>query len=294
MPRFPRLLLLSLFALGGCKPPQIVTYVAPKDPAPSREESSQASPSPTAPAEREPEAERPPRPTLSYQAPPNWVVGPHGDVTVVNFLLKGEGGEATVSVSPLGSFEGRESAIVNMWRQMAGAPPVSQEEALQQFTPFDIAGETAQLFEVNGSRDGKNSRIVTAMLHRPEGTWFFKLSGDDAVVSSQKPAFLSFLKTVKFGPPEAGTAAGAPAKEPAPAANPTPITNPAATAPPTTSAVPVATPSPTHTNPAATPTVPLRPPATPEPVLKAPPATPSATPPAPAPSPNAAPANPAP
>jgi hypothetical protein len=54
-------------------------------------------------------------------------------------------------------------------------------------------------FEINGSTmDGKPSRTVTGMLHKPDKSWFFKLSGDDAAVAAQKPAFLDFLKAVRF------------------------------------------------------------------------------------------------
>jgi hypothetical protein len=40
-------------------------------------------------------------------------------------------------------------------------------------------------------------KIVTVMVHHPEGSWFYKLSGDLATVDEQKPVFLEFLKSVR-------------------------------------------------------------------------------------------------
>jgi hypothetical protein len=256
-------LVLPVLLLAGCNRPQIVTYVAPKDPPPPREQAAAQPQDEHDPEKESPAApEQPPtveRPALGYKAPADWVVGPKGSVTVVNFLIKAAGGDATVSVTPLGSFKGREDSIINMWRQMAGAQPLPAEEAKNAFSPMEIAGEPAQLFEVSGSREGKTSRIVTAMQHRPDGTWFFKLQGDDAAVAAQKPAFLDFLKTIRFG--AAADESGKDAAEPK-------IATPA----PVVTANPPITPKPEH-EPAAPPLT------TPSPVLTAtPPPSPAATP----------------
>ena len=40
-------------------------------------------------------------------------------------------------------------------------------------------------------------RIVTAVVHRSDASWFYKLSGDAAVVESTKPVFIEFLKSIQ-------------------------------------------------------------------------------------------------
>ncbi len=61
-----------------------------------------------------------------------------------------------------------------------------------------MAGGSGKFFEISSERDGKASRIVTAMFNRGSNTWFFKLQGDAAVVEAQKPAFIEFLKSIQF------------------------------------------------------------------------------------------------
>ena len=44
---------------------------------------------------------------------------------------------------------------------------------------------------------GAATHLVGAILYHGDEAWFFKLSGPDATVATQKTAFLDFLKTVK-------------------------------------------------------------------------------------------------
>jgi len=39
---------------------------------------------------------------------------------------------------------------------------------------------------------------MTAMLHRPDGSWFIRLSGDTSVVKAQKQNFIEFLKSIRI------------------------------------------------------------------------------------------------
>ena len=41
-------------------------------------------------------------------------------------------------------------------------------------------------------------RLMAAIYHRAGRTWFFKMVGEDATVLSAKPAFMQFLKSLKF------------------------------------------------------------------------------------------------
>lgn len=68
----------------------------------------------------------------------------------------------------------------------------------------------AKLFNVRGSEGSKATDpngVMVAVLGREGVTWFFKLSGDEAVVQSQRGALVEFLKGVSFGAPAAGAAA---------------------------------------------------------------------------------------
>jgi hypothetical protein len=95
--------------------------------------------------------------------------------------------------------EGRENMIVNMWRQQVGLTNLSDADALKELTAVDIGGTPGKMFDMAGkSAAGQTVRIVTAMAHRGEMSWFYKLQGDDELVLAQKPKFLAFLKSVKI------------------------------------------------------------------------------------------------
>jgi len=129
--------------------------------------------------------------------------------------------------------KGKDAVIVNMWRQQVDQPPLDEAAAEAGFTPVEIGGEPGKLFEVTGSRDGQALRIVTAFVHRPDGSWFYKLQGAEAAVAEQKQAFIDFLKTVKIKPGDAAEVAAAgstPPPVPAPAP-PEPAPAPAMVAP---------------------------------------------------------------
>jgi hypothetical protein len=68
----------------------------------------------------------------------------------------------------------------------------------------EIAGAEAALHDVAGTNvsSGEATRILGAIQHRDGTAWFFKMTGDDALVAKQRPAFLAFLKSVKYEPAE--------------------------------------------------------------------------------------------
>ena len=133
-------------------------------------------------------------------------------MSLANFTIAGGAGqEAQVSITPLPLMTGREALIVNMWREQVGLEALPDEEVTKQFQSVEIGAEKANLFEITGKgKEGAGPlRIITAMVHRNNSSWFYKLSGDAALVDAQKPAFLEFLKSIQISQ----TAAPAPATE---------------------------------------------------------------------------------
>lgn len=81
------------------------------------------------------------------------------------------------------------------------------EDAMEKAAEtVEIAGASGMLFDVAGLPPGaeQQTRILAAILHRPSATWYFKMTGDDALVSAQKPAFVEFLARIAFNAPKAG------------------------------------------------------------------------------------------
>jgi hypothetical protein len=179
----PRLALagLATVALSGCKKPIVQVYLAPRD----------APPEATAPAQE-------PMPELTWTLPQGWKETGPGRMSLASFSIEDANGTATMNVTPLPNLEGREEAVVNMWREKLELGPLSSDEVAKALEPTEIAGSKGFTFEIKGTPSGKPARTLTAFQHRGDRSWFFKLDGDDATVAAQKPAFLAFLKSLRF------------------------------------------------------------------------------------------------
>jgi len=140
-------------------------------------------------------------PGLKWKLPAGWEEVPPGEMRVASFRVKGQNGkQADVSIVPLPGMAGGEINNVNRWRSQVGQSPVSQTELAQLAQPIEIAGQPGQLYEQAGkapNSDGE-TRILAAIQRRSEMAWFFKMTGDDALVAEQKPAFIEFLKSLSF------------------------------------------------------------------------------------------------
>jgi hypothetical protein len=191
---FPILFLgvAATFLFQGCERHDIRVYTVPKE---------SAAPERTATPATEPARSERPRPQLTWRLPDGWKEIPASDVYAAQFQVASSEGTLTVNVTPLPNLAGKETMVVNMWRQQVGQPPLEADALKDALAPADIAGETGQLFEISGQRGGAPVRIVTAMLHRADSSWFFKLDGSEAGVAAQKPAFLEFLKSFRIGSP---------------------------------------------------------------------------------------------
>ena len=140
-------------------------------------------------------------PQLSWTLPAGWQQLEAGQMNLAAFSIAGaEGKQAQVAVTPLRGLAGKEVLVVNMWRQQIGLSELPEAEAMKELADVDIGGDAGKMFDMAGkSATGAAMRIVTAMVHRGDTSWFFKLQGDDELVTAQKPNFIAFLKSVKFG-----------------------------------------------------------------------------------------------
>jgi hypothetical protein len=122
-------------------------------------------------------------------------------MSVATFSIEGGAGkEAQVTITPLPMLAGRDAVVVNMWRKQVGLEPLAEGESAQHLKDVVVGSESGKLFEVEGRAGAGEapSRIITAMVHRSDASWFYKLSGDAALVESQKPAFIEFLKSIQI------------------------------------------------------------------------------------------------
>jgi hypothetical protein len=106
-----------------------------------------------------------------------------------------------MSVIPMGGMAGGNLANVNRWRGQVGLEPVEEDAVQKASEKVVVAGQDADLFDIAGTSPGSGDaqRIIASVLHRDGTAWFFKLTGDAALVGKNKAAFISFLKSVEFG-----------------------------------------------------------------------------------------------
>lgn len=200
MTRFSKLLLLVGFMpVLGCRRDTIQTYEIPKETAPAMEIGSVAEG-----ASKE----------IEWKVPAGWKEQAPSSMRVGSFLVKGENGqEADMSVVPLSGAAGGDLANINRWRGQINLHSLSKADFAAQSETISVGGRK-MLYVDFVSRDllvqqRYKKRLIAAIYH-PQGsgstldgrTWFFKMMGEDATVLSAKPAFMKFLRSLKFNEPK--------------------------------------------------------------------------------------------
>jgi hypothetical protein len=138
---------------------------------------------------------------LTWTTPEGWTEVPPTEMRVASFKVPGANGkQADVSIVPLPGMAGTDSANVNRWRGQVGLPVVTDDEVQKLAENVEAGGQPAQLYDITGQNPaiGETSRILGVIQHRGDATWFFKMTGNADLVEQQKPAFVEFLKSLKF------------------------------------------------------------------------------------------------
>ena len=167
-----------LSAVTGCGRDDVRTYRVPKETAPQTAQVAGAA-----------------------KIPADWQEAPPGEMRVASYHVKGkEGKMADVSVIPLPGMAGRDIDNVNRWRGQVGLAPVSEGELSKSSEAVTVGGQEGKLYEMAGQNasSGEKNRILAAIVRLPDAAWFFKMVGDDELVSQQKAAFVDYLKSFSF------------------------------------------------------------------------------------------------
>lgn len=200
----PLMAVVWLSLLVGCKREETRVYHVTKEEAPP----SQTMPVPASdeaqPAVETPSPASPPaamsKPQIKYQVPEGWQEKAPSDMRVASFTASGPKGSADISAIPL-PIVGRDMELINMWRSNVKLPPTTDPDAVKQAEPVAIGADQGRLFTFLSEQPilGKSKqRMLMAMLTRGEMSWFFKMTGEDEFVTSQKGKFLQFLKSISF------------------------------------------------------------------------------------------------
>jgi hypothetical protein len=137
---------------------------------------------------------------LTWKTPAGWTEVPPSELRLASFKINQGDKMTDVSVVPLGPMAGTDPANVNRWRGQVGLPQATDAEIQKSAETVEAAGQPAQLYDVAGTNPGSGdkTRIIAAIQHLPDATWFYKMIGDADLTEAQKPAFIEFLKSLKF------------------------------------------------------------------------------------------------
>jgi hypothetical protein len=222
---------------SGCGREDVRTYRVPKETTPQL---AAAADLPSGHTDFSGASSATARPATATKAPSGWLEAPLGQMRVASYRVKGKDGKmADISVVPLAGAAGSDIDNVNRWHGQLGLAPISEAEFGKLGEKVQVGGEEGKLYDMAGQNagSGDKNRMIAAIVRRPDGAWFFKIVGDDALVAEQKAAFVDYLKSFSFpgsgssAPAEAGTPNGLPPSHP-PIGN---IPSPAAAAAPTSS-----------------------------------------------------------
>lgn len=214
----PSLIALTLgVVVAGCEREEIKVYrVAKESPEPQR--SPHAGHGHGQLPEGHPVVGAAGQPKLTWKLPEGWEERPASQMRAASFSVPGNDGQnADVSVIPLPT-TGHEVELVNMWRSQMRLAAVGEDEATKLVETVKIGGEEGRLFDMASETpviaDKFKGRMLVAILNRGDTSWFFKMTGEEALVRGQKPAFVGFLKSVEFLKPTASDSASLPPSHP--------------------------------------------------------------------------------
>ncbi|HEY0862812.1 MAG TPA: hypothetical protein VGD97_01815 [Lacunisphaera sp.] len=224
-PRQTVLLLALPLLLASCREAQVATYRIPKENDPHPPAAAAAAPAPMGADTGGLVVASTDAGGLSWTAPAAWKAKPGSAMRKGSYTIGAEGGPAAdLAITAFPGDVGGDLANVNRWLGQLGRPPIAATELAGVLTPLAGAGVAMQVVDLAGGTAEAPLRMLGAIVPHQGATWFFKLTGPEAVVAPEKAAFLEFLKTVKvsaqpLAAPVAAPVAVAPAAT-APAAPP--------------------------------------------------------------------------
>lgn len=184
------LVLLSLILVaGGCKRASVSVYNVPKEKVSS-----------TASVEASPDQSPTENGWIKWAKPAAWTELAPTAFRKGNFVFEGDNDKKVeITVSSFPGNVGGTLANVNRWRGQAGLPGISNDALANALTEVTIDGHNGQIVDIlPDSNNPDDVQIVAAIFMYQGESWFFKMSGPQQLVSSQKSTFDEFINNLQF------------------------------------------------------------------------------------------------
>lgn len=185
------LVAVAFAACGKSDDSQIIVYRIPKEQPPAQPAESGGAGDQAA--------------SVHWVAPPGWEEQPTSGFRKGSYLVRGADGKtADVSVISFPETAGGVLANVNRWRGQLKLPPIGNEAEIG--APLAVAGHDMFFVDLASEEpitDGAKARLLGGIYLLPGETWFFKMTGPDELVTTQKDAFRQFISSVHLAEGEA-------------------------------------------------------------------------------------------
>jgi hypothetical protein len=194
-----------LLTASGCRDNQVGAYRIPKEHDPATP-ASEAHPAPATMSAGPTDMAATAVVTatgagLTWTAPASWQTKALGPMRKGSFTIPGsDAAIADLSITAFPGAVGGELANINRWRGQLSLPPISEADLPDTSSRVTVGDLVITVVDIAGTGD-QPQRILGAMAPYNQAMWFFKLMGPDALVSTEKPAFLAFLQTIKAAGP---------------------------------------------------------------------------------------------
>jgi hypothetical protein len=137
------------------------------------------------------------KPQVKWDIPNTWKPAPGAAMRYATFTASGQNGEtAEISVVMLDGEGGGDLQNVNRWRGQIGLAPVTDADLKPLIVPLKAKDSDMLTVDIAGAR----SRMLAGWTRVDGRSWFFKLTGSDALAAAEKERFAKFLQSVQFHP----------------------------------------------------------------------------------------------
>jgi hypothetical protein len=137
---------------------------------------------------------------LVWEAPAGWVLDPAASsMRFATFRINhpdGSTGEMAVTHFP--GDVGGDLENVNRWLGQVGLPTVNKDGYDERVSTVTAGPKKLSFVDLKGAK----TRMATGWTRHGPETWFFKLTGPDALVAAELEKFTAFLESIRFTTPE--------------------------------------------------------------------------------------------
>jgi len=200
----PVYLLLLAGLVAGCRDQSVKSYRVPRENPPAAPMADAGTAPMTPPAMgNAPDMASTPVPTasggdLAWSAPAAWQQRPASAMRKGTYLIPGEtGASAELAITAFPGDVGGDLANINRWRGQLQLGPISAAELPTALSRFQANGLDIAVTEMVATSGNPPQRVLGAIVPFNGSTWFFKITGPDALVAGQRETFNAFLQTLR-------------------------------------------------------------------------------------------------